>query len=48
MAVKELRAGDRAVGTMVRLVRNPGVAWIAKQAGLDFIMLDLEHGSSSL
>ena len=48
MAVKELRAGDRAVGTMVRLVRNPGIAWIAKQAGLDFIMLDLEHGSSSL
>ena len=48
VAVKELRAGGRAVGTMVRLVRNPGVAWIAKQAGLDFIMLDLEHGSSSL
>jgi len=33
---------------MVRLVRNPGIAWIARQAGLDFIMLDLEHGSSSL
>ena len=48
MAVKELRAGGRAVGTMIRLVRNPGVAWIARQAGLDFIMLDLEHGSSSL
>lgn len=48
VAVKELRAGGRAVGTMVRLVRNPGIAWIARQAGLDFIMLDLEHGSSSL
>jgi 2-keto-3-deoxy-L-rhamnonate aldolase RhmA len=33
---------------MVRLIRNPGIAWIAGQAGLDFIMLDLEHGSSSL
>jgi 2-keto-3-deoxy-L-rhamnonate aldolase RhmA len=33
---------------MIRLVRNPGIAWIARQAGLDFIMLDLEHGSSSL
>jgi 2-keto-3-deoxy-L-rhamnonate aldolase RhmA len=33
---------------MVRLCRNPGIAWIARQAGLDFIMLDLEHGSSSL
>lgn len=48
MAVKELRAGGTAVGTMIRLVRNPGIAWIARQAGLDFIMLDLEHGSSSL
>jgi 2-keto-3-deoxy-L-rhamnonate aldolase RhmA len=48
MAVEELRRGGRAVGTMVRLVRNPGIAWIARQAGLDFIMLDLEHGSSSL
>ncbi len=48
MAVKELRAGGRAVGTMIRLVRNSGIAWIARQAGLDFIMLDLEHGSSSL
>jgi len=48
VAVKELRTGGRAVGTMVRLVRNPGIAWIAGQAGLDFIMLDLEHGSSSL
>jgi 2-keto-3-deoxy-L-rhamnonate aldolase RhmA len=47
VAVKELRAGGRAVGTMVRLVRNPGIAWIARQAGLDFIMVDLEHGSSS-
>ena len=48
MAVEELRSGGRAVGTMIRLVRNPGIAWIARQAGLDFIMLDLEHGSSSL
>jgi 4-hydroxy-2-oxoheptanedioate aldolase len=48
MAVEKLRRGDRAVGTMIRLVRNPGIAWIAGQAGLDFIMLDLEHGSSSL
>jgi 2-keto-3-deoxy-L-rhamnonate aldolase RhmA len=33
---------------MVRLIRNPGIAWIARQAGLDFIMLDLEHGAGSL
>ena len=34
MAVKELRSGGRAVGTMVRLIRNPGIAWIAGQAEL--------------
>jgi 2-keto-3-deoxy-L-rhamnonate aldolase RhmA len=33
---------------MIRLVRNPGIAWVARQAGLDFIMLDLEHGPGSL
>jgi 4-hydroxy-2-oxoheptanedioate aldolase len=48
VAVKELRSGGRAVGTMIRLVRNPGIARIARQAELDFIMLDLEHGSGSL
>jgi 2-keto-3-deoxy-L-rhamnonate aldolase RhmA len=48
MDVEGLRSGGRAVGTMVRLVRNPGIAWIARQAGLDFIMLDLEHGSGSM
>jgi 4-hydroxy-2-oxoheptanedioate aldolase len=48
MAVERLRSGATAIGTMIRLIRNPGIAWIARQAGLDFIMLDLEHGSSSL
>jgi 2-keto-3-deoxy-L-rhamnonate aldolase RhmA len=33
---------------MVRMTRNPGIAWVAVQAGLDFIMLDLEHGPGSL
>lgn len=44
MAVEKLRRGDKAVGTMVRTVGNPAIALIAAQAGLDFIMLDLEHG----
>ncbi|UCF99474.1 MAG: hypothetical protein JSV89_08025 [Spirochaetaceae bacterium] len=48
MAVAELRSGGSAIGTMARLIRDPSIAWIAKQAGLDFIMLDLEHGSNSL
>ncbi|MDI6726315.1 MAG: aldolase/citrate lyase family protein [Smithellaceae bacterium] len=44
MDMKQLREGKKAVGTMVRMVRNPASAWMAHQAGLDFIMLDLEHG----
>jgi len=48
MAVQELRDGKRIVGTMVRMVRNPAIAQIAKQAGLDFIMFDMEHGPYSI
>jgi 2-keto-3-deoxy-L-rhamnonate aldolase RhmA len=44
MAVQKLREGKRVVGTMVRMVRNPAIATVAHHAGLDFIMLDLEHG----
>ncbi len=44
MAVQKLREGKRVVGTMVRMVRNPAIAVVAHNAGLDFIMLDLEHG----
>jgi 2-keto-3-deoxy-L-rhamnonate aldolase RhmA len=44
MAVEKLRKGKRAVGTMVRMTRNPAVATMAHNAGLDYIMLDLEHG----
>ncbi|MEJ5375082.1 MAG: aldolase/citrate lyase family protein [bacterium] len=48
MAVRKLREGGRAVGTMLRMVGNPAVALVAANAGLDFIMLDLEHGPFSL
>jgi len=44
MAVQKLREGKRVVGTMVRMIQNPAVAVVAHNAGLDFIMLDLEHG----
>jgi hypothetical protein len=40
--VGELRSGGRAFGTMIRLLRGPGIAWIAKQASLDFFMLQIE------
>lgn len=46
-AVQRLRNGRRIVGTMIRMIRNPAVAQIARQAGLDFVMLDLEHGPYS-
>lgn len=48
MSVKKLREGKRIVGTMVRMVRNPAIVQIAYNAGLDFIMLDMEHGSYSI
>jgi 4-hydroxy-2-oxoheptanedioate aldolase len=48
MAVKELRSGKRIVGSMVRMVRNPGIAQAAAAAGLDFIMFDMEHGPFSI
>ena len=45
MIVEDLKAGKRAVGTMVRFVRNPSVAWMVKNGGLDFFMYDVEHGA---
>jgi 2-keto-3-deoxy-L-rhamnonate aldolase RhmA len=33
---------------MVRMIRNPAIAPLAARAGLDFIMLDLEHGPFNL
>jgi 4-hydroxy-2-oxoheptanedioate aldolase len=48
MAVEELREGKKIVGTMVRMLRNPAIAQIAKHAGLDFIMFDMEHGPLSI
>lgn len=47
MAVKKLREGKRIIGTMVRMVKDPGIALVAKDAGLDFIMIDMEHGTYS-
>ena len=46
--VKKLREGKRIIGTMIRMIRNPAIAQIAKGAGLDFIMVDMEHGSYSI
>ena len=45
MAVKELRKNEAVVGTMIRMVRNPAIVLLAANAGLDFVMFDMEHGS---
>lgn len=45
MSIKEkLNKGERVFGTMVRIQRNPAFCILAKDAGLDFIMFDCEHG----
>ncbi len=48
MPVRKLREGKRVIGTMVRMIKDPAVAWMAHHAGLGYIMLDLEHGSYTL
>ncbi|HEY6240305.1 MAG TPA: aldolase/citrate lyase family protein [Burkholderiales bacterium] len=46
--VKEKLARDEVVASMiVRLVRSPEIARIAKTAGFDSLYVDLEHGSFS-
>lgn len=37
-------SGRRIIGTMCRMVRVPAIAYFARNAGLDFFMIDAEHG----
>ncbi|MCG3181435.1 MAG: 2-dehydro-3,6-dideoxy-6-sulfogluconate aldolase [Phycisphaerae bacterium] len=43
-----LADGGRIHGTMVRLTRNPAIGLLAADAGLDFVMVDLEHGAHTV
>ena len=43
MLREKLLAGNRVYGTMGRVVRNPAIAYLVKNSGLDFIMYDGEH-----
>lgn len=43
--VTSLKKGDAVVGTMLRLLRNPAGVTLARNAGFDFVMLDMEHGA---
>ena len=44
-AKEKILSGGKIAGTMLRIVRNPAVAYVAKNAGLDFIMFDCEHSN---
>ncbi len=34
---------EKVCGNMMRMVRNPGVCYLAKNSGVDFILYDCEH-----
>lgn len=42
---KKLREGKTVVGTMLGLVTSPNIIYIVKQAGMDFVIMDCEHGT---
>jgi 2-keto-3-deoxy-L-rhamnonate aldolase RhmA len=46
MYVKErLKAGQKVIGTLMRVIQNPAIAYFAKNAGLDFMLFDCEHSN---
>lgn len=47
MLTEKLVKGENIIGTMVRVSRNPIVANIVNNSGLDFFMVDMELGSYS-
>lgn len=44
---RTLKAGGVVIGTMVQHLRLPAVAVMMKNAGWDFVFVDMEHGSFS-
>jgi 2-keto-3-deoxy-L-rhamnonate aldolase RhmA len=48
MIADRLSKGEKVVGTMLRILRHTAVIPLAEQAGLDFVMLDMEHGDYSM
>ena len=47
-ALERMRAGDVALGMLVRLGRSGDIARIAKSTGHDFVFLDVQHAIYSL
>ena len=46
--VNKVRSGEKIAGTMLRVVRNPAIIYLAKHAGLNFIMFDCEHAEYTM
>jgi 4-hydroxy-2-oxoheptanedioate aldolase len=42
--VEKLKQGRTIRGTMLQMISNPAAVRLAEHAGLDFLMLDMEHG----
>lgn len=45
---KEIAKGKKLAGTFVRIERNPAIFYIAKEAGLDCVVFDAEHGAYNI
>ncbi|RGZ01200.1 aldolase/citrate lyase family protein [Clostridium sp. AM58-1XD] len=45
---EKLERGEKIAGVMTRIVRNPAIALLAKNAGLDYIMMDCEHSNFTM
>lgn len=45
---QKMLSGEKICGTMVRVLRNPAICYLAKNAGLDYIMFDCEHSNYNM
>jgi len=45
---KILREGKSAIGTMIVEIRQPSVMQVMANAGLDFVIIDNEHGAFNI
>jgi len=48
LLLKKLRRSQLALGTFIAELRNPVIAVLMANAGLDWIVIDMEHGSYDL
>ncbi len=49
IAIKQaLATGQSVIGSMVTELRTPAIALILAEAGLDYLLLDMEHGAHTL